>query len=262
MEKTIPQLVSLRSLVLRILFAFGIIYIITGFLLRVPEWFLFFSIIIAGLIIYFFIYHHFYRLFDARFSYITSCLLDPELLGREAQCIYSKNSLYWANRFNWLYFESVRLDMIGDFSTALELCESMPAFTRASRDIKEFRLMHFYLRIGELGKATGSIGKIRKLSDNKSYKYYYILLLGSYYLEMGFYNLAQQFLTEASEHAKSKRTKLEVCFALARLYEKESNIEKARSLYEQAAALGPKTWMGHEAARRAEALDQGGTLSK
>lgn len=80
--------------------------------------------------------------------------------------------------------------------------------------------------------------------------------VGLHYLESGEANKARWFLSATLRQPHSHWVRLSVSFDLARLEEREGNAETAIELYKQAAALGPKTWMGQEAARRAEALEK------
>lgn len=256
MNKTVAQLIKLRSTVYRFFGYAGAAYVAVGFYLKAHELFIFLSLIIAGLIIYYSLHAHFSMLIRERFAYVVSNLMDPALIEADARCVYSKTSRYWAGRFYWYYYESIRYEIDGEFVRALESCENMPARSKEASKMKDIERFHLYARMGELGKATALAPTVSALSLDKTHHYECTMLLGEYYLEMGFLNKAHKCLAEVYPHANSNRTKLHINFCLARLFEKEGRLGEAVEHYREAADIGPATWMGKMAGTRLEALAQ------
>lgn len=151
------------------------------------------------------------------------------------------------------------LDLKGDYTEALN--QFLPRKAAHISRRNKIRLVYFYLRCGMLDDAHSIIQpletKLEKLTSNDPVQLH---TAGLYYLETGNLKKAKEYLIVAifleknAPLGSSRISRLNCAYDLARLEEKEGNLEKAIEHYQQAAAIGPKAWLGQEAARRAEAL--------
>lgn len=122
-------------------------------------------------------------------------------------------------------------------------------------------LVYFYLRCGMVENARTLYEQIKPfLSPTIFHSSAHTHTIGLYHLETvdaenaRKYFAASAYLEETALVGKKKIAKMNCEYDLARLEEKEGNFNKAIDHYRQASAIGPKTWMGQEAARRVVAL--------
>lgn len=192
------------------------------------------------------------------FTDVNCCQLDSEALMK----IYFEISKAYgwgqhASKNHMLL--SLVLDLQGDYPKALYEAKQVKTAI-ILRQIK-LNLVYFYLRCGQVENARSISQKLFINMRSKTVRDASNLhTAGLYYLESEELSKAQDYFLLASSieasanNGQRKITRLNCEYDLARLEEKQSNLEKAAEHYRQAAGIGPKTWMGQESARRAEAL--------
>jgi tetratricopeptide (TPR) repeat protein len=221
------------------------------------------ALFFAILLLYFlFLYLKTVMGITARMNSLAFTLLDPSLLEEELpgylQTFGKRRSESEPFR---QYYETWICILRGQFGEAQErlakgrVCAPMLAASMRAMEA------HCLLRRGEPGEAADICKAFEKdilLRGNPGADGNQLHLVALFYLESNERNRARWFFQKALELPTSKWASLALRYDLARLEEKEGDAGKALEHYRQAAELGPKTWMGQEAARRAEALGSGG----
>jgi tetratricopeptide (TPR) repeat protein len=186
------------------------------------------------------------------------CHLDAD----SAMCVLSDSLKVYGRRkpsFGYHMLLSLVYDLKGEYQNALKEYLNIKNGLY-SKKIK-LGLLYFYLRCCQIDNAKEIVRNIQmKLKYTTQQDVAFLHTAGLYYLEIGEMEKARECLSMAFKkeaqirNGQFKIARLNCAFDLARLDEKEGSIQEAIEHYRQAAALGPKTWIGQESARRAEAL--------
>jgi tetratricopeptide (TPR) repeat protein len=156
-------------------------------------------------------------------------------------------------------FEAAGRDLSGEYGKALESLRLIRYRKKKLKNAADTRLLYYCARTGDLPAAEALLpaceARIAEaMGDGRAFALH---AQGLYRLETGDLQKARDLLEDALNSAQRNGTLQGIRFDLARLEEKEGDAAKASEYYKQAAATGAKTWMGQEAARRAEALETG-----
>lgn len=187
-----------------------------------------------------------------RFTTLISCKLDPDA----AMCLFeeSKKMIGRRKTSDPIFLRHIH-DLKGEYPEALkDYLAKKPANTVPGSRLD---LAYYYLRCGMLDDARAIVQPLEPdVVKKQGLRSARLHTLGLYYLELGYLEKAKQlllvssYLEEASLGGRVKIARLNCSYDLACLYEKEGNKDQAIAQYRNAAALGPKTWLGQESARR------------
>lgn len=214
------------------------------------------GLLAAAVILYF--YQRLLVLMERRLDRISRDLLDPALYASELEdyrsAVRTFNMQGDKNRVSRL--EAAGHSLLGEYGKAGESTRAIRYKNKKLKNKADTALAYYSARKGNLPAAEallpGCEARLAEASgDGRAAALH---TLGLYALESGDLQKARERLEEALRSAQRNGTLQGVRFDLARLEEKEGDIEKAVEQLKQAAALGAKTWLGQEAARRAEAL--------
>ena len=212
-----------------------------------PYWLLILLCMPALYLLMSYLYRSMYR----RMNHIAFELLDPELLENEAQIFYTV--LRGPNMMNIYHmYESLKYDLRGEYGSAHECNMSVSSKNARLAESAKWDQVYSGIRAGNLPMAENLLGQLAEATpaQNSDLTASKLHTLGLYHLEKGEYTMAEEQLLSSLKQSKMALAKLNCFFDLARLYEMEDKKEQAAERYRQAAAIGPKTWLGREAARR------------
>lgn len=244
---TVRQLKAIRLCVLVLIFSAPV----TSFL--VPKQYL--ALILVAMLLLLLLSRQLLRAMLVRLNRIAGDLMDPDLLQIEAEDLYRILRRPAIRRnMNYIHlYDSMLHDLRGEFARAVEDTLQI-AFGHARLDaVVRWGLAYHYLRDGKPQMAKALIQQLMQTNPalDERARASQLHTLGLHHLEQGELRQAEERLQAALGLAKRPLTRLNCLYDLARLYEKMGVQDKALEHYRQAAMLGPKTWLGREAAGKA-----------
>lgn len=193
-----------------------------------------------------------------RINHLIFTEMDPALLDQELpEQIKALGKGAAANSIG-CYYEALRLTLIGNFDEArgrLSKVSLKPPFLEM--EMKRIEAL-CNLRTGRIEQAES----ICLLFESKYPNIGHLVQDGGdthatalYYLKRKDFAKARAFLYGAMKQPLNNFTLMNICYDIARLEEEQGNVIESIENYKQAAAIGPKTWLGQEAAKRLAALE-------
>lgn len=259
MNKTIQQLKSERIHGLIILGLSLILLAIFLFWLKAEDALIIILILGLEVIFLYVINQNYARKAGKRLTYLAADMMDAQLLCDETKEAYKRKSTNWKKIYGEKYSESTCYSLQGDYDNALKAWEEIPALNQKYANSKLCGRAMILVRMGNLEEAEKSLQKIVEIeSSDRAMSASCCRVLGAYYTSIGDTEEARTLLDKAMKSAKYNTEKMGLFFDLARLEEKSAHDDKAAEYYRQAAEIGPKTWLGQQSARKAEALAAGG----
>lgn len=208
------------------------------------------AVSVTSLVIVFFVG----LLMSKKLVYLLNQQLDPDAalqeLGEFRKLIGNMEKLTQ-------YYMSFVYDLQGKYSDALAIQQDQKMPKRPVSGLNRLNQAYFMLRCGLKQDALPIVRQYEPAVEKGRGEAIlsHVHTIGLYYLESGDMDKALGLLNRAFA-SPVPIVKLNCAFDLARLYLQSGDTEQAMSYFRQAAELGPKTWLGQEAARRFAALQR------
>lgn len=205
---------------------------------------------------YYFIVRSFRIGTGKRLVFLSATDMDPEALAAEAAEAYKKTDGSVMTQYGRAYYQAACHALLGEHEAALAICEAMPMPSDKYRTTRECNLMMCLVRCGRLSDGALHVDAVYTILDaDRKMASSCHRVLGAYFTASGDIEKAVFHLAQAQLLASFRLEHMGNHYDLAQLAEKQGNMAVAAAHFRSAADLGPKTWFGQEAARRASALE-------